>query len=119
MADPATAGTIASFAALAILLALLMLLRPSLLVRHLLAPLLPGVIFRGDRQRRELALTIDDGPSPGSDGSSRHNGSMALLALLRELQVPATLFVISGHLGGLIPPIWRRPAPMAMASATT
>jgi peptidoglycan/xylan/chitin deacetylase (PgdA/CDA1 family) len=98
MADPATAGTIASFAALAILLALLMLLRPSLLVRHLLAPLLPGVIFRGDRQRRELALTIDDGPSPGSDGSSRHNGSMALLALLRELQVPATLFVISGHL---------------------
>jgi peptidoglycan/xylan/chitin deacetylase (PgdA/CDA1 family) len=97
MADPATAGTIASFAVLAILLALLVLLRPSLLVRHLLAPLLPGVIFRSDRQRRELALTIDDGPSPGSDGS-RHTGSMALLALLRELQVPATLFVISGHL---------------------
>jgi peptidoglycan/xylan/chitin deacetylase (PgdA/CDA1 family) len=97
MADPATAGTIASFAVLAILLALLVLLRPSLLVRHLLAPLLPGVIFRGDRQRRELALTIDDGPSPGSDGSN-HTGSMALLALLRELQVPATLFVISGHL---------------------
>ena len=36
MADPATAGTIASFAVLAILLALLVLLRPSLLVRHLL-----------------------------------------------------------------------------------
>jgi peptidoglycan/xylan/chitin deacetylase (PgdA/CDA1 family) len=118
MADPATAGMIGSFAVLAILLALLVLMRPSLLVRHLLAPLLPGVIFRADRQRRELALTIDDGPSPGSDGS-RHTGSMALLALLRELQVPATLFVISGHLGGLIPPIWRRPAPMAMASATT
>ena len=97
MADPATAGMIGSFAVLAILLALLVLLRPSLLVRHLLAPLLPGVIFCGDRQRRELALTIDDGPSPGSDGSS-HTGSMALLTLLRELQVPATLFVISGHL---------------------
>jgi len=56
---------------LALLLALLVLLRPSLLVRFL------------------LALTIDDGPSPGS---------AELLALLRELQVPATLFVISGHL---------------------
>jgi peptidoglycan/xylan/chitin deacetylase (PgdA/CDA1 family) len=67
------------------------LLRPSLLVRRLLAPLLQGVIFRGDHQRRELAHTIDDGPSPGSDGSSRRTGSMALLALLRELQVPARL----------------------------
>ena len=68
-----------------------MLLRPSLLVRRLLAPLLPGVIFRGDHQRRELAHTIDDGPSPGSDGTSCRTGSMALLALLRELQVPARL----------------------------
>lgn len=86
---------------LALLLALLVLLRPSLLVRFLLAPLLPGVIFRGNKRRLELALTIDDGPSPpdsaASPGSS-HTGSMALLALLRELQVPATLFVISGHL---------------------
>ena len=40
-----------------------MLLGLSLLVRHQLAPLLPGVIFRGDSQRRELALTIDNGPS--------------------------------------------------------
>jgi len=97
MADPAIAGTIASFAVVAILLPLLVLLLPSLLLRHLLAPLLPGVIFRGDRQRRELAITIVDGPRPGSDGS-RHTGSMVLLALLRELQVPATLIVISGHL---------------------
>jgi hypothetical protein len=67
------------------------LLRPSLQVGHLLAHLLPGVIFCGDRQRRELALTIDDGPSPGSDGSS-HTGSMALLAFppgLRSGRCPA------------------------------
>ena len=40
-----------------------MLLGLSLLERHQLATLLPGVIFRGDSQRRELALTIDNGPS--------------------------------------------------------
>ena len=49
MADPATAGTIASFAVVAILAALLVLLRPSLLVRHLLAPLLPGCAGSGHR----------------------------------------------------------------------
>jgi peptidoglycan/xylan/chitin deacetylase (PgdA/CDA1 family) len=84
-----------------ILLALLVVLRPTLVVRHLLAPLLPGVIFCGDGSRRELALTIDDGPSPPSTSLSHSQfqaGSMALLELLRELQVPATLFVISGHL---------------------
>ena len=89
MADPAIAGAIASLTLLALLLALIVLLRPSLVARFLLAPLLPGVIFRGNKRRRELALTIDDGPSPGS---------AELLALLRELQLPATLFVISGHL---------------------
>lgn len=89
MADPAIAGAIASLTMLALLLALIVLLRPSLVARFLLAPLLPGVIFRGNKRRRELALTIDDGPSPGS---------AELLALLRELQLPATLFVISGHL---------------------
>ena len=98
MADPAIASaTVASLT----LLVLLVLLRPSLLVRHLLAPLLPQVIFRGDSRRRELALTIDDGPSPPSTSGSlgpSQTGSMALLALLRELEVPATLFVISGHL---------------------
>ncbi|WP_411872902.1 hypothetical protein [Vulcanococcus limneticus] len=76
-----------------------MLLRPSLLVRHLLAPLLPGVIFCGDRQRRELALTIDDGPSPGTDGSS-HTGSMALLAFppgLRSGRCPAPVRSGAAH----------------------
>ena len=75
----------------------LIVLWPSLLVRMLLKPLLQDVIFCGDGQRRELALTIDDGPSPGADGPPR-SGSMALLSLLRELEVPATFFVISGHL---------------------
>jgi peptidoglycan/xylan/chitin deacetylase (PgdA/CDA1 family) len=89
MADSAIAGAIANLTVLALFLALIVLLQPSLLARFLLAPLLPGVIFCGDGRRRELALTIDDGPSPGS---------AELLALLQELQVPATLFVISGHL---------------------
>ncbi len=87
--SPTMACAIASLTVLALLLALIVLLRPSLLVRVLLAPLLPAVIFRGNSRRHELALTIDDGPSPGS---------AELLALLQELQVPATLFVISGHL---------------------
>jgi peptidoglycan/xylan/chitin deacetylase (PgdA/CDA1 family) len=43
---------------------LLVALWPSLVVRHLLQPLFPEVIFCGDGRRRELALTIDDGPSP-------------------------------------------------------
>jgi peptidoglycan/xylan/chitin deacetylase (PgdA/CDA1 family) len=76
---------------------LLVALWPSLVVRHLLQPLFPEVIFCGDGRRRELALTIDDGPSPESFGQAP-TGSMALLALLRELELPATLFVISGHL---------------------
>ena len=84
------------FVAMGVLLGVLW---PALLVRYLLAPLLPGVIFCSDGQRRELALTIDDGPSPETSGQ-RPGGSLALLALLRELQVPATLFVISGHLDG-------------------
>jgi peptidoglycan/xylan/chitin deacetylase (PgdA/CDA1 family) len=79
------------------LMLLLVVMWPSLLVRLLLKPLLPDVIFCGDGQRRELALTIDDGPSPETGGQPRV-GSMYLLALLRELEVPATLFVISGHL---------------------
>ena len=107
MAVFAMAYAIASLTLVALLLTLLVLLRPSLLVRFLLAPLLPGVIFCGDGRRREVALTIDDGPSPpgpvasfgpGASAGTGQSGSMALLALLRELQVPATLFVISRHL---------------------
>lgn len=71
-------------------LVVLVLLLPSLLIRALLTPLFPGVIFCGRGRQKRLALTIDDGPS----GS----GSEALLALLRELQVPATFFLIGSHL---------------------
>jgi peptidoglycan/xylan/chitin deacetylase (PgdA/CDA1 family) len=77
--------------ALVLLLDLLVLvvLLPSLLIRLLLVPLCPEVVWCGPGRRRRLALTIDDGPSPGSQ---------ALLALLRELQVPATFFLIGSHL---------------------
>jgi len=59
------------------------------LASRLLPPLLPQVLFRAPGAGSRLALTIDDGPSPGSD---------QLLELLRELQVPATLFLIGDHL---------------------
>jgi peptidoglycan/xylan/chitin deacetylase (PgdA/CDA1 family) len=63
---------------------------PSLLVRGLVAPLLPAVLFCGPGRRRELAITIDDGPQGES--------SLALLDLLRELETPATFFLIGAHL---------------------
>lgn len=77
--------------ALVLLLDLLVLvvLLPSLLIRLLLVPVCPEVVWCGSGRQKTLALTIDDGPSPGSQ---------ALLALLRELQVPATFFVIGSHL---------------------
>jgi len=58
------------------------------LLRQLLVPLLPEVLFCVPAGGRRLALTIDDGPSAGSD---------QLLDLLRQLQVPATLFLIGDH----------------------
>ncbi|MEA5441599.1 polysaccharide deacetylase family protein [Cyanobium gracile] len=71
-------------------LVVLVVLLPSLLIRGLLAPLFPGVVFCGRGRQMRLALTIDDGPSgPGSEG---------LLALLRELELPATFFLIGSHL---------------------
>lgn len=84
-----------------LLLAAVCLLWPSWLVRGLLVPLFPAVCFCGRGQRRELALTIDDGFSPALADGGRgvpSPGSGALLELLRELQVPATFFLISGHL---------------------
>jgi peptidoglycan/xylan/chitin deacetylase (PgdA/CDA1 family) len=78
--------------ALALVLDLLVLvvLLPSLLIRLLLVPLYPEVVWCGRGRQKTLALTIDDGPSgPGSE---------ALLALLRELEVPATFFLIGSHL---------------------
>jgi len=67
----------------------LVVLLPSLLIRLLLVPLCPEVVWFGPGRKKTLALTIDDGPSPGSE---------ALLALLRELEVPATFFLIGTHL---------------------
>ena len=80
-----------SVLALVVVLDLLVLvvLLPSLLIRLLLVPLCPEVVFCGPGRGKRLALTIDDGPSPGSE---------ALLALLRELEVPATFFLIGTHL---------------------
>lgn len=63
--------------------------RPSWLIRGLLAPLLPQVLFLGPGRRRQLALTIDDGPHGA--------GSLALLDLLLELDVPATFFLIGSQ----------------------
>ncbi len=50
------------------------------------------LIFKGPSQRRLLALTIDDGPSSGLEDPRA--GTMALLDLLRDLAIPATLFLI-------------------------
>jgi peptidoglycan/xylan/chitin deacetylase (PgdA/CDA1 family) len=66
------------------------LLLPSLLIRAVLAPLHPEVVFCGQGAGRRLALTIDDGPSGP--------GSQALLELLKELRLPATFFLIGSHL---------------------
>ncbi|MEA5414488.1 polysaccharide deacetylase family protein [Synechococcus sp. BA-132 BA5] len=71
-------------------LVVFVVLLPSLLIRLLLVPLCPQVVFCGRGGQKRLALTIDDGPSgPGSE---------ALLTLLRQLQVPATFFLIGSHL---------------------
>lgn len=67
----------------------LVVLLPPLLIRLLLVPLCPEVVWCGPGRGKRLALTIDDGPSPGSE---------SLLALLRELEVPATFFLIGSHM---------------------
>lgn len=72
-----------------LLLVSLAVLMPSLLVRGVVAPLVPGVMFCAPTREPLLALTIDDGPGPGSD---------ALLDLLRRLNVRASFFVIGSHL---------------------
>ncbi|MCP9819628.1 polysaccharide deacetylase family protein [Synechococcus sp. Cruz-9H2] len=71
-------------------LAALIVLWPTLVIRHVIAPLSPGVLFRVQTRQRLLALTIDDGPSGV--------GSDALLDLLGELGVPATFFLIGSNL---------------------
>ena len=71
-------------------LGLLVAVMPSWPIRWLLAPLYPQVLFCGPASRRQLAVTIDDGPSGPGSGQ--------LLDLLRDLEVPASLFLIGGHL---------------------
>jgi peptidoglycan-N-acetylglucosamine deacetylase len=71
-------------------LGLLFIARPTLIVRWLIAPLLPSLIFCGRVDHKSLALTIDDGPSG--------EGSNLLLALLKRHRVPATFFLIGSHL---------------------
>jgi peptidoglycan/xylan/chitin deacetylase (PgdA/CDA1 family) len=71
--------------ALLLLVAVVVFL-PSWLIRWLIAPLLPQVVFRGHVRPRRIALTVDDGP--------HGEPSLALLDLLRELQLPATFFLI-------------------------
>ncbi len=88
MAGSALPGLVV--AALVLGLAGAVLLVPSWLIRGLLAPLNPQVLFCGPGQERRLALSLDDGPSgPGSE---------ALLELLRQLELPATFFLIGSHL---------------------
>jgi peptidoglycan/xylan/chitin deacetylase (PgdA/CDA1 family) len=50
------------------------------------------LIFKGPSDLCRLALTIDDFPSSG--GEDPDGGSLALLALLKELKIPATFFCI-------------------------
>jgi peptidoglycan/xylan/chitin deacetylase (PgdA/CDA1 family) len=50
------------------------------------------VIFKGPAEHRALALTIDDFPSSGADRPEA--GTMALLDLLGELDIPVTFFAI-------------------------
>ena len=51
-----------------------------------------ALIFQGPSDRRLLALTIDDGPCSG--GEDPAGGTGALLDVLGELAIPATLFLI-------------------------
>ena len=51
-----------------------------------------ALIFQGANDRRLLALTIDDGPSSGSEDPA--GGTGALLDVLENLATPATLFLI-------------------------
>lgn len=81
---------------LATALLITLLLWPSLLVRRLLAPLAPEVIYCGSGCRHEMAITIDDGPTRSQD--PRQPDSLTLLRLLNELEVPVTFFLVGEHL---------------------
>jgi hypothetical protein len=69
------------------------LLRPSLLVRHLLAPLLPGVIFCGSSHTGSMALLafppgLRSGRCPAPERSGAVSAAAALVSARRWL-VPA------------------------------
>jgi peptidoglycan/xylan/chitin deacetylase (PgdA/CDA1 family) len=83
--------TLLAAASLAVLL-----LWPSWLIRGVLQPLLPHVLFCAGCRRRWVAITIDDGPTRA--GRRGDPTSLELLDLLRRLQVPATFFLIGDHL---------------------
>lgn len=90
-----TAGVLLALGALAGCLALVVLW-PSWLIRFVLQPLLPQVLFYARGDRRRVAITIDDGPSWAVHPDQPT--SLELLDLLRRLQVPATFFLIGEHL---------------------
>lgn len=53
-------------------------------VHRVLKPLFPGCLWQGNPDRREIALTFDDGPHP--------NYTLQLLEVLAEYQVTASFF---------------------------
>ncbi len=53
-------------------------------VHNVLSPLFPGCLWQGDPQRKEIALTFDDGPHP--------EHTLQLLKVLSEYQVTASFF---------------------------
>lgn len=57
-------------------------------VRSPYSSLLSPSAYRGPRHRREIALTFDDGPTPGT---------LQLLSLLREENVAATFFMCGAN----------------------
>lgn len=57
----------------------------------LIERLTPGVVWRGNPKRNEVALTFDDGPEP--------QVTLALLDLLDVYECPATFFLIGSRVG--------------------
>ncbi|MGF1603000.1 MAG: polysaccharide deacetylase family protein [Thermosynechococcaceae cyanobacterium] len=53
-------------------------------VHRALSPLFPGCLWQGNRDRKEIALTFDDGPHP--------DYTLPLLEVLAEYQVTASFF---------------------------
>jgi peptidoglycan/xylan/chitin deacetylase (PgdA/CDA1 family) len=74
-------------------------LAPLFPVLHqVLSPMFPGCLWCGNSQRKEVALSFDDGPHP------QH--TPALLEVLAQFQVPATFFCL-GYLAERSPHVVR------------